>query len=1097
LALAGGIFEIEGNLLSGDEGGYDWVQGAGGTGVLDNVTGDPVQPRTVHKIDLTGNADANRFFTGVKVFQDPTTWQWKNGSSPPKDDIQNGAIHFYKDNGDWWVAVSGDRRSVNGTSYIDFEFLQSSLVANGDGTFSSAGTDGGRTDGDFLLTIELTKGGDQADFFAQIWRELPPGSGNWTYKDTTVAVGTDAFVSANIDSQVVVPYGAFGSTVYDINQFGESAANLTKILGVDECRNVASIFIRTKSSASPTAELKDFIEPFAPDFCLDDIPPTITFCPSDATVECTDPTGPEALGSAEGQDNCPGAVTVTFEDTEIPGNCPQEKTIERVWTVKDICNNVSTCLQTINVVDSQAPVISGVGDDQTINCTETPVFSNPTADDNCDPNPSLSHGDVTTPGACPQEYSITRTWTATDACGNSSSDSQTITVVDDTAPVISGVGDDQTINCTETPVFSNPTADDDCDPDPSLTHGDVTTPGACPQEYSITRTWTATDACGNVSDPVSQTITVVDDTAPVISGVGDDQTINCTETPVFSDPTANDDCDPNPSLSHDDETTPGACPQEYSITRTWTATDACGNVSDPVSQTITVVDDTAPVISGVGDDQTINCTETPVFSNPTANDDCDPNPSLTFDDVFEGVCPITVTRTWTATDACGNTSTASQVITAVDDAPPVITCPSDETIECPAEPLFGEPLVVDNCDPNPTVTSTTDTIPGPTPGSAVYVRTWEAVDICGNAAIPCSQTITVECPLEKACTFTQGFWGNAGGTFNSQGTLDIIEGLLDGSPLVVGVLGERSITIPKASAACIIQRLPAGTTPKALPEGLGDATLNPTTCQTTGGLTLPMDQYKRFQNVLLGQTIALSLNVRVDTDLPGIPLSETFCTQAALAGPDGLFNTFDDVVDPNAPVLQFSIPSSVITALANLGLPNTVAGLLELANWALAGLNTDVASIPDVNMAVDAINRGFDRCRFLVPCTSAAVATMSKTYRGGGLEGPQLSENEQPIEQSGSNLPIAFELGQNYPNPFNPNTTITLSVPEATNWSLAIFNVAGHLVKRFEGRTSGAAFVTVEWDARDRAGRRVSTGVYFYRVEAGSFNSVKKMVLLK
>jgi N-acetylmuramoyl-L-alanine amidase CwlA len=257
-----------------------------------------------------------------------------------------------------------------------------------------------------------------------------------------------------------------------------------------------------------------------------------------------------------------------------------------------------------------------VGPNGTIECPATPVFSTPTASDLCDPNPTLTHNDVITPGTCPQEYSVTRTWTATDACGNSSTASQTINVTDDTAPVISGVGPNGTIECPAAPVFSSPSATDLCDPAPSLTFNDVTTPGSCPQEYSVTRTWTATDACGN-SSTASQTINVTDDTAPVISGVGQNGSVECPAAPVFSTPTASDLCDPNPTITHNDVTTPGACPQEYSVTRTWTATDACGN-SSTASQSINVTDDTAPVISGVGPNGTIECPAAPVFSSPSA-----------------------------------------------------------------------------------------------------------------------------------------------------------------------------------------------------------------------------------------------------------------------------------------------------------------------------------------------------------------------------------------------------------------------------------------------------------------------------------------------
>src|SRR3970040_153679 len=180
--------------------------------------------------------------------------------------------------------------------------------------------------------------------------------------------------------------------------------------------------------------------------------------------------------------------------------------------------------ETIKGVDKKAPAHAGVGAGGTIECQLTPVFSSPSASDACDPAPALALADVTTPGTCPEEYSVTRTWTATDACGNSSMASETINVVDTTAPVIAGVGAGGTIECPAVPVVSSPSASDACDPAPSLTFADVTTPGTCPEEYSVTRTWTATDACGN-SSMASETINVVDTTAPVIAGVGSGGTI--------------------------------------------------------------------------------------------------------------------------------------------------------------------------------------------------------------------------------------------------------------------------------------------------------------------------------------------------------------------------------------------------------------------------------------------------------------------------------------------------------------------------------------------------------------------------------------------
>jgi hypothetical protein len=87
-------------------------------------------------------------------------------------------------------------------------------------------------------------------------------------------------------------------------------------------------------------------------------------------------------------------------------------------------------------------------------------------------------------------------------------------------------------------------------------------------------------------------------------------------------------------------------------------------------------------------------------------------------------------------------------------------------------------------------------------------------------------------------------------------------------------------------------------------------------------------------------------------------------------------------------------------------------------------------------------------------------------------------------------LPTAFALSQNVPNPFNPTTKIGLSLPTVSDWSVDIYNVAGQLVKSFNGR--GIGNVTVDWDASN-----VASGIYFYKATAGSFTDTKKMVLMK
>lgn len=210
------------------------------------------------------------------------------------------------------------------------------------------------------------------------------------------------------------------------------------------------------------------------------------------------------------------------------------------------------CEAIVTVVDATPPVFAGVGADLTIQCDQSVVFSTPTASDNCATSPVLTFVDVTTAGSCAHKKDITRTWTALDSTGNVSKASQTIHVVDTTAPVFAGVGAGFTIECDQPVVFSTPTASDNCDASPVLTFADVTVPGSCAEKVDITRSWTAKDACGNAKT-ASQTIHVVDRTAPVIASASTSIAMlwppNHTMRDVTINYTTSDNCAPSPSVT--------------------------------------------------------------------------------------------------------------------------------------------------------------------------------------------------------------------------------------------------------------------------------------------------------------------------------------------------------------------------------------------------------------------------------------------------------------------------------------------------------------------------------------------------------------------
>ena len=93
--------------------------------------------------------------------------------------------------------------------------------------------------------------------------------------------------------------------------------------------------------------------------------------------------------------------------------------------------------------------------------------------------------------------------------------------------------------------------------------------------------------------------------------------------------------------------------------------------------------------------------------------------------------------------------------------------------------------------------------------------------------------------------------------------------------------------------------------------------------------------------------------------------------------------------------------------------------------------------------------------------------------------------------------PLASYLSQNYPNPFNPVTTIRFGLKSRGVVSLRIYDPAGRLVRTLVDELRDAEHYTEEWDGRNNSGRAVTSGVYFFKLDAGSFKETKKMILLR
>jgi len=184
---------------------------------------------------------------------------------------------------------------------------------------------------------------------------------------------------------------------------------------------------------------------------------------------------------------------------------------------------------------------------------------------------------TTLPGSCPENYTLIRTFTAEDECGNAASAIQEVVFTDTVAPMILTMPADLILACEDAVADSAITASDNCS-DLTLAWSDSTAAGDCPQEYTIIRTHTAEDACGNSSSHV-QTIDVVDDVAPEFTELDAFVTASCGEA-LDAFAAAEDTCS-DVNLTFATFSAYGSSIPGQQI-RLYTATDECGNSTEGI-----------------------------------------------------------------------------------------------------------------------------------------------------------------------------------------------------------------------------------------------------------------------------------------------------------------------------------------------------------------------------------------------------------------------------------------------------------------------------------------------------------------------------------
>ncbi|MEO1413432.1 MAG: hypothetical protein AAFW73_26370, partial [Bacteroidota bacterium] len=394
--------------------------------------------------------------------------------------------------------------------------------------------------------------------------------------------------------------------------------------------------------------------------------PILSTIPADVTVECS---AVPAMSTVTAEDACDGPVAVTTDEIRIDSTCVNLYRLVRTWRAVDDCGNETVGRQTIIVQDTEGPTLSTIPADVTVECSAVPAMGTVTAEDACDGAVAVTTDEIRIDSTCANLYRLVRTWRAVDDCGNETLGRQTIIVQDTEGPILSGIPADVTVECDAVPPLATVTAEDVCDGSLNVTPDEMRFDSTCTNLYRLVRTWRAVDACGNETVG-RQTIIVQDTEAPVFDNIPADLTVDLGNgeqiPPVPTDVTANDNCD-TPSFTVEEEQVGSGC--TYTIIRTWTATDDCGNET-VVVQNISVVDGLEvsinPANAQVCNGETLTLTASPndasytyVWTSSVGSFD---DPNLANPTLFT-TTPGTYTITLQITKPDGCTGTASTTVT--------------------------------------------------------------------------------------------------------------------------------------------------------------------------------------------------------------------------------------------------------------------------------------------------------------------------------------------------------------------------------------------------------------------------------------------------
>ena len=591
-------------------------------------------------------------------------------------------------------------------------------------------------------------------------------------------------------------------------------------------------------------------------------------------------------------------------------------------------------------------------------------------------------------------------------------------------------------------------------------------------------------------------------------------TVACVEEippPDINTVTVSSDCLGDITVMHaGDVSNYQSCPEI--ITRTYEATDNCYN-RERCSQTIVVIDPGTPVISGGPADVSVQCVAdipAPNISLIHTAGGCAGGITVTHegDTPLSGPCGGYIDRTYRATNLCGNFTEYVQRITVDDTTPPVFSyCPEDEVIECVEDVPPAEPEVSDNC--GGAVTSVVDLVQE---APDRLRRTWTATDQCGNSAV-CTQVLTIHDtspPTMYGCP--SSMFLECGSEIPPPANVTFADNC--DQPLA-SVTFEETETNPGADCDNIITRTWTAVDSSGNTRVCSHfiSLLAPPVCSVSPdvldfGLVAP-GQWKDMSfyihnvsdSMLTGSVFELCEHFSIQTGggayslapseylevvVRFSPNEQDFSTCTIYTGSDcaDVFVSGISIVSVDVTVQSYAVSWQEDHVELSWQLKEISGDLSFDINRRSRNGDVVLLENPDISMRGD---------RFVCLDRSAEPGE-TYTYRVSVKEnGVAAASFETTIA-----IPaLAFSLDQAHPNPFKNETQIGFSLAHPDNVSLAVYDISGGQVCTLEECFLDEGKHTAVWDGRDNHGRRVASGIYFYRLKAGKQVLIRKMVLLR